>query len=262
MLQIPRNKFQAAAHYQPLLRQLGLDAETVFTHPDIKVWRSISERENCTLDADLPDGRHVRLHVKRYHPARGFRTPADEEALGIQALQIERIPTVPLVGWGKLVDGRSFLITEDLSGYRDSEKLVREGLVSFSALLEPTADLAAKLHQANLHHRDMYLCHFFARPEAPSDLRLIDAARVRRLPGWPVRRRWIVKDLAQFWFSTTTLPGVSDDDRVRWLSRYASQRGLKSPDSLRRSIQRKSNWIARHDAHLREKQKDRNVSLS
>jgi len=30
----------------------------------------------------------------------------------------------PLVGWGKLVDGRSFVITEDLCGYRDAEKMV------------------------------------------------------------------------------------------------------------------------------------------
>jgi heptose I phosphotransferase len=260
MLQLPRNVFHAAPRYQPVLRQIGLDAEAVFTHADIQVWRKIPERENCTLDADLADGTHVRLHVKRYVPARGFRTPADEESLGIRALEIEGIPTVPLVGWGKLVDGRSFVITEDLGGYRDAEKLVRENIVPFESLLEPTADLAARLHGVGLHHRDLYLCHFFARPDDPADLRLIDAARVRRLPGWPVRQRWIVKDLAQFWFSTTSLP-VTDEQRARWLTRYAGQRQLGGVDGLRRAIERKSAWIARHDASLRRKQKDRNVSI-
>jgi hypothetical protein len=241
------------------MRLVGLDANAVFDHPDIKVWRKLPDRENCTLDADLPDGRHVRLHVKRYRPERGTRTAADDESLAIRALETHEIPTVPLVGWGKVADGRSFLITEDLSGYRDSEKLVRDGL-PFARLLEPTADLAARLHAEGLHHRDLYLCHFFARPEAPADLRLIDAARVKRLPTWPMRQRWIVKDLAQFWFSTMAL-AVTDDERSRWLARYAERRGLKGIDPLRRAIESKAAWIARHDAKLREKQKDRNVSI-
>ena len=259
MFEAPRNKFNAAPKYQAILREIGIDAEAVFDHPDIKVWRSISERENCTLDADLTDGRHLRLHIKRYHPARGIGTPADEESLGIRALEIEAIPTVPLVGWGRLVDGRSFVITEDLAGYRDAEKAVRDGL-PFESLLQPTADLAAKLHDAGLHHCDLYLCHFFVKPGDPVDLRLIDAARVKRLPGWPMRRRWIVKDLAQFWYSTTTLP-ITDEQRWRWLQHYGDKRGLKSVGALRRSIERKSAWIGRHDASLHQKQKNRNVSI-
>ena len=110
-----RPSFQVDPRYQPLMRQLGLDAEAVFSHPDIQVWRSIPERENCRLDARL-DGREIRFHIKRYRATRKSFTPADEEARGIQALLAEEIPTVPLVGWGKLVDGRSFVITEDLSG--------------------------------------------------------------------------------------------------------------------------------------------------
>ncbi|HEY8667550.1 MAG TPA: lipopolysaccharide kinase InaA family protein, partial [Tepidisphaeraceae bacterium] len=198
MLEIPRNKFRAAPQYQAILRQIGLDAEAVFTHPAIRVWRKITERENCTLDATLADGRAIQLHIKRYQPERGFTTPADDEARGIQALQVERIPTVPLVGWGKLLDGRSFVITEDLTDYAPADKLVAGGM-EFEKILLPTADLAAKLHRVGLHHRDLYLCHFFVKQQGETvELALIDAARVRRLPGWPMRSRWIVKDLAQF----------------------------------------------------------------
>ena len=255
----PRTKFNASPKYQPILRELGIDAEAIFDHPEIVVWRSIRERQNCTLDADLADGRHIRLHIKRHIPERGTRTPADEEALGIRALEIEGIPTVPLVGWGKLIDGRSFIITEDLTDYRDAEKAVREGL-PFDSILESTADAAAKLHGAGLHHRDLYLCHFFVKYNDPADVRLIDAARVTRLPGWPMRQRWIVKDLAQFWYSTKSL-AITDDQRMRWLSRYGEKRNLESIDRLRGAIERKSAWIARHDARLRQKQKDRNVSI-
>ena len=261
MFEAPRNKFNAAPQYQPILRELGFDAEAVFTHPDIVVWRKVTERENCTQDATLSDGRKIRLHIKRYHPVRAGVSPADDEARGIRALMIEQIATAPLVGWGTMIDGRSFLITEDLYGYWPADKLVA-GDFAFENLLLPTADMVAKLHNAGLHHRDLYLCHFFVKTQEKTlFLALIDAARVKRLPGWPLRNRWIVKDLAQFWFSTTKLP-VTPSQRLRWLARYAEQRGLKSHESLLVQIQTKAARIARHDVKLNQKQSDRNVSIS
>jgi len=131
----------------------------------------------------------------------------------------------------------------------------------FEKLLEPTADLAGKLHRSGLHHRDLYLCHFFAKVDGNNiDVRLIDTARVKRLPGMFTRQRWIVKDLAQFFYSTQSL-GVTDDQRTRWLNRYAQQRGLPSVDRLRRSIERKVRAIARHDAKLKAAQPTRNISI-
>lgn len=248
------DSIHVAPGYETVLRDLGIDAEAIFTRSDIKVWRSITERENCTLDAKL-GGRAIRFHIKRY---KGNSTAAETEARGISTLIEHGIPTVPLVAWGRLSDGRSFLITEDLYGYRDAEKLVRGG-VPFAKVIESTADLAAMLHSQALHHRDLYLCHFFARASDPSDVRLIDAGRVRRLPGWPVRRRWIVKDLAQFWYSIREV--AREEQKVAWLSRYAERRGDLRILNLRGAIERKCAWIARHDARLREKQAGRNVSL-
>jgi heptose I phosphotransferase len=256
-----RSFFNVAAGYQPLMRLAGLDVDSVFDHPEIRVWRSIPERENCTLDVATGDGQVVRLHIKRHHRGRGTRSPADDEADGIRLLQEKGIPTTPLVGWGRTESGRSFLITEDLSGHRAADKLLQERAVSFDDLLSPTADLAARLHAAGLHHRDLYLCHFFARPDAGNpDLRLIDAARVRRLPRWPFRRRWVVKDLAQFWYSTTALP-VNDEQRYAWLAHYARRADVNHAGPLRAAVRRKAAWVARHDAKLRRTQPDRNVSI-
>jgi heptose I phosphotransferase len=255
--------FHAAPSYQPMLREIGLDAQAIFDDPRIVVWRSIRERENCTLDADLADGRHVRWHIKRHRPTRGAETPADEEARGIQLLESHGIPTAPLVGWGRLADGRSFIISEDLAGFRAADKLVADGALTFDAVLGPTAELAATLHAKGLHHRDLYLCHFFARGADAAEnveLRLIDAARVNKLPRW-FARRWIVKDLAQFWYSTTSL-GVSDDQRARWLARYLEVRGAVSESAVfAASVARKARSIARHDERLRARQPGRNVSL-
>ena len=253
-----RDHFHVDPRYQPIMRQIGLDGEAVFSHPEIKVWRSIPERENCRLDARL-DGKEIRFHIKRYRATRKSFTPADEEARGIQALLAEEIPTVPLVGWGKLVDGRSFVITEDLSGFGAADKLMESGF-SFDRLLAPTADLAAKLHSSGLHHRDLYLCHFFVKAEEEKvELRLIDAARVRPLPRW-MKKRWIVKDLAQFWYSATQI-GVPKEQLLEWLNRYSNARNLKDSGGLLRAILRKAAWIAHHDQKLNLAQPNRNVSI-
>jgi hypothetical protein len=214
------------------------------------------------LDVVGEDGRTVRLHVKRYWRAPGRGSPAGDEITGIRLLERAGVPTVPLVAWGQLPDGRSFVITEDLAGYRPADKMIAEG-VAFETLLKPTADLAARLHNEGLHHRDLYLCHFFVRlPDdggAP-ELRLIDSARVRELPRFLTRRRWIVKDLAQFWYSTQALT-VTEEQRERWLARYAEQRRGTWREGLGGAVRRKARAIARHDAKLRVSQPKRNVSL-
>ncbi len=253
MIETSRSKFNLAPRYQPLMREMGLDADAVFDHPGIRVWRSIPERENATLDGRFED-RPIRLHIKRYRAA-----GAEDEAKAIKLLIDAQIPTVPLVGWGWLADGRSFVITEDLAGYQAADKLIQGGL-PFEQILEPTADLAAKLHSSGLHHCDLYLCHFFVKADEPGLVRLIDAARVARLRSIFTRSRWIRKDLAQFWYSTLSLP-ITDGQRGEWMKRYSQQRGLASPDPLIGGIQSKVQWIARHDEKLRTRQPDRNISI-
>lgn len=247
--------------WQPVLPELGLgSSDDVFSNPKIQVWRSIPERENGVLDVTLDNGRALRLHVKRYHRVRARRTPGETEAEAIFLLQRAKIPTVPLVAWGWLPDRRSFIISEDLAGYEAADKLVEQGTVPFERLLEPIAALAGDLHRAGLHHRDLYLCHFFVKVEngIVADVRLIDAARVRPVPRL-FGKRWIVKDLAQLWYSTLPL-AITDEQRQRLLALYAAKTGA-SIASLRPAIEKKARWIADHDARLRAKQPDRNVSI-
>ena len=255
--------FHIASGYQPLVRMIRLDAGAVFEHPDIRPWRVIADRQNCTLDAEV-DGKRVRWHVKRYTAVRGpGATPAGREVAGVRLLQDAGIPTVPLVGWGVLGDRRSFVIVDDLAGYRPGDKLLEAGGAAFDDVLERTADLAAKLHSAGLHHRDLYLCHFFipAGAGTSESVRLIDCARVKRLPRFLTRYRWVVKDLAQFWYSTLKHPEIADEQRMKWLRRYAEQAGVKDVEKLRRSVARKVAWIGRHDAKLNRAQPNRNISI-
>jgi hypothetical protein len=254
------NQFHVAPGFQPMMRQIGLDADAIFDHRDIIPWRRLADRENCTLETTLADGQKICWHIKRYAATRRKTSPADDEVRGHQLLEHEEIPTAKLVGWGHIADGRSFVIFEDLVGYQPADKLIQRR-TPFDRLLRPTADLAAMLHRAGLHHRDLYLCHFMAKVDGEEiHLRLIDAARVRRLPGMLTRRRWIIKDVAQFWYSTLSLP-ITEEQRDAWLARYAEQRGLVSAASLQPAVRHKARQISRHDAKLQLKQPLRNISI-
>src|SRR5579859_5740535 len=237
------------------MRMIGLDAETVFNHPNILVWRKLRDRENCRLDMDLRDGKRARLHIKRYVDEQSVQP----EVEGHRLLESARIPTAPLVGWGRVVGRGGFVIFDDLTGFVPVDKLLDQGAL-FETLLIPTAELTAKLHSAGLHHRDLYLCHFMAKVEgSQTDLKLIDTARVKRLPAW-FSRRWIVKDLAQFWYSTLK-HAVSDSQRQAWLSHYTRICNLTADSTLTRAIERKVRSIDRHDQRLHRKRPERDVSI-
>jgi hypothetical protein len=250
-----------AQKYAPLLRDLGFTPEMIFSSPDIRPWRKLSDRENCVWNLPAPDGALLKLHVKRYRQSAQAKPFAALEAEGYRLLQSHGIPTATVVTHGTLPNGQSFIVTEDLTGFTPADKLL-ESAARFGELLIPTADLTAKLHTAGLHHRDLYLCHFMARTKgnSPPDLRLIDAARVRPLSATILRRRWVLKDLSQFWYSTTTLP-ITPAERENWLARYAAQTAAPDLDRLKKSVERKARCIANHDAKLRRKEPSRNISI-
>lgn len=247
---VSSDTFHLAGGFEGDWRASGLDARRVFDDPRITIWRSIAERENGVLDFEPEPGRRTRWHIKRFRsPDRGA---ARREAAGIGYLVAAGISTVPLVAWGGLTDGRSFIISEDLRGYVPADRMGGPG-----PDLRGIAAVAARLHNFGLHHRDLYLCHFLVH-ETRADVRLIDAGRVKRLPGWPWTRRWIVKDLAQLHYSARILD--EEDRRGLWTCYFAA-RGLAIDAAMMRAIERKSGWIARHDRRLKAKRPERDVTL-
>ena len=241
--------------YEQLMAEVALT--DVFADPRVRVWRSLPDRENATLDHVRSDRTTVRLHVKRYPASNGAAVAA--EVAGHDRLKGANIPTAPLVAHDRLPDGRSFAIFLDLAGFAPADKWLTAHPGAFDQLLAPTADVAAALHAAGLHHRDLYLCHFMVSADV-ADVRLIDVTRVGRLSNPITRRRWVVKDLAQFWYSTTKHADVTDSQRDAWLDRYAERRGV-SARRLKSAVVRKAAAIARHDVTLNRNQPTRNVSI-
>ena len=244
-----------------IFAQSGLSPQTVFSDPRIHVWRNLTERQNATFDFVPPDGTAHRWHIKRY--LAGHAIDVEREVRGIRLLREHGIPTVALIAHGTLSDGQAFLITDDLTGLSPADKLPPDAV---GKVLDAIMELTARLHTEGLHHQDLYLCHFFVssnqdsrQGQSPGSVHLIDAGRVRCLPPWPLRFRWVVKDLAQLVFSLQRLDMSADADRA--LSLYCELRPIAFPGMLRWCVGRKIHRIAAHDRRLRQKQPGRDVSL-
>jgi len=168
-----------------------------------------------------------------------------------------------VVAWGDKLhdDGRfeSFLLTEELAGYDELEGFLRRRFATvetrpggeFSRLLAQVAGIARQFHAAGHNHRDFNCYHFLVRESSPGqfDVRLIDLQRVQQR-RW-LRRRWIVKDLAQL-ASTAPESRIHCREKVAFLRHYLGVSKLRPRDKrLVGSILRKQRaiqWHARRKA--------------
>jgi heptose I phosphotransferase len=156
--------------------------------------------------------------------------------------------------WGAL---QSFLIIAELEGCLP----LNEALPILSArlpapefhrvkrqLVMEMAAMTAKLHGANVFHKDLYLCHFFLEPNLSGAngrrLTLIDLHRLGEHRLTSVR--WQVKDLAQLLYSTFDVREIDDRDRARFWMHYRKR--LRFRGARLRAI-----WIrckaARYQSH-------------
>jgi heptose I phosphotransferase len=145
---------------------------------------------------------------------------------------------------------RSVLVTEALGDCVSLEDYCRgwsarpPAPVVKRLLIRRLAEMARRLHENGVNHRDFYLCHFLlAQPwdDDPAGLHLylIDLHRVQRRRRTP--RRWAVKDLGSLWFSAREidLPLTRSDllRFVRWYRGAPLRDALRDDASLWRGVQ-------------------------
>jgi len=154
----------------------------------------------------------------------------------------------------------SFLVIRELSGL----KALHEAAPLACAVLRPEAfrrwkglvvrqmaTLARRLHAQDRYHKDFYLCHFYvptphAHLASPGTVHLIDLHRLGH-HRW-LRRRWLVKDLAQLLFSTWGVAGVTNRDRLMFFRAYLGTQFFGARErSLVRAVVRKARRYARHN---------------
>ena len=162
---------------------------------------------------------------------------AEPEWRAIEGLNRIGIATPRVAGKG--LRGRapaaleSFVIMDALEGMVSLEHFAREWrgtkgrqwIALKRKLITDIADIAHRMHNAGMNHRDFYLCHFLVRERDwtqwkttdPLELVLIDLHRVQRRASIP--ERWLVKDLGGLLFSALDA-GLTRRDLLRFIQAY------------------------------------------
>jgi UDP-glucose:(heptosyl)LPS alpha-1,3-glucosyltransferase len=267
----------ASPEYVEPLREAGLaDFDAVMNTTRGRRLRQLRDRENWRIEFDAPHAGPHGAYLKKHHEhgwlawlaGRGWlrsTSPGQIEAENVHRLQCDGIAAMQLVAYGERTqpDGlrESFVIVEELVGYEQLDHFLRR---RFAPLAEQTAaerrDLrqlfaavavvARRFHACGYNHRDFYCCHFFIRETTPGqfDVRLIDLQRVEQR-RW-LRGRWIIKDLAQFAYSTPR-ERVSCTAQLRLAKQYLGVDRLRARDKrlIRAVLAKRDGMIRRLGAH-------------
>ena len=104
------------------------------------------------------------------------------------------------VAAGRLPEGKSFVLSLGLNDYQRASEIFPElhDDTRKKDLIGKIAELAGRMHAANIAHQDFYLVHMFVMNKT-DNVFLIDLQRCVMEPN--LGRRWIVKDLGQLYFS-------------------------------------------------------------
>lgn len=194
-----------------------------------------------------------RSYFLKYHAGIGWREifknlfqgkapvlGAMQEVRAIRRVEQAGLDTMTIAGFGER--GRnparreSFIVTDDL---RDTISLEEwgdqwyrsPGAPAFKwALIRRVANIARRMHEAGVNHRDFYLGHFLIprtaieAGDAEAPIYLIDLHRSQVRQRVPLR--WRVKDLGGLYFSTARL-GLTQRDVLRFLRVYAADMPLR-----------------------------------
>jgi len=149
------------------------------------------------------------------------------EKRAIEAVTQLGIPTMKLAGYGERGSNparlQSFIVTEEIADTVTLEDLCAEwprkppGFAQKQRLLRTVADIARRLHENGINHRDFYLNHFRLQGER---LYLMDLHRAQLRASIP--RRWRVKDIGALYFSAADI-GLTRRDLLRFARLYTGK---------------------------------------
>jgi hypothetical protein len=244
MTRAPTVPWRVAAVLEPACRVAGItDVASLLAAGETV--RDLPYRTNHRVRI----GPHL-LHVKRHRHGGLRRHARSPEAVGLERMARAGVRVATCVVEG--ADRRAGVVAGvlDLAPASPARDLLAAGRLRVASRPGRSAlfDLArqvARLHDAGLFHRDLYLDHVFVDPDAtPPRVTLIDGERVGRFRGRMGRR--VVKDLAAL---EASAPGVATTDRWRFLLAYLAARSLPADTwarPLSRAVVRKAARIRRH----------------
>ncbi|MDR0634466.1 MAG: lipopolysaccharide core heptose(I) kinase RfaP [Azoarcus sp.] len=231
-----------------------------------QVFRELAGRRTLRVDID-GRGYFAKIHrgvgwgeiLKNLLNLRGPVLGARHEWRALERLAELGIDAPRAVAFGERGDDparrRSFIITEELAPTVSLEDYCRDWPRTppspplKRALIARVADMARRMHEGGVNHRDFYICHFLLHTEPPPTpdalrLSLIDLHRAQ-LRACPPPPRWRRKDLAGLYFSALDI-GLTRRDLLRFLRIY-----FNAP--LRRTLRDEASlltWLGREATRL------------
>jgi heptose I phosphotransferase len=220
------------------LHKKGGDAFSYVMQMQGKAYRNVGIRKTIQVNIDSKSY-FIKQHFgvgwhEIFKNILSFKRPilsAITEVNAIQKLVGIDIATTPLVGYG--VKGRnpatlqSFIITEDLGNIISLEDLCSDWKNNPPAekfkrmLIIEVANIARKLHENGINHRDFYLCHLCLDADllAKNEIKfyLIDLHRV--LIHKIISTNDNMKDIAALYFSSMGI-GLTMRDLLRFKMHY------------------------------------------
>jgi len=164
-----------------------------------------------------------------------FRLPilgARNEQKALVLLDESGIPVPELVGFG--LEGRnpatrhSCIVTKSLINTLSLEDCCRQNLMTPSRkypVIRRVAELARRMHEVGVNHRDCYICHFHLSLEGQNfrepELFVIDLHRAHIRDHTPTR--WRVKDVGSLLFSAVEEDAINRNDLFRFMQIYSNK---------------------------------------
>jgi len=213
--------------------------------------RDLLARSECVRDLKDRSNHVLRVGGATYHVKRTKGAKVSREAVAIEFLADLGVPTATLACWGAARGVGAVCGTVDLAPARPFDDLLRERVLTpeaIDAALKALAAAAATMHEARVHHRDLYLNHVFVDPTgARPGVTIIDVERLQRHVG--VLPAAIVKDLAAV---EASIPEGTVDltARVRLLVHYLRARRFPVRTLLGNLLRRVSKKVEKIRAHV------------
>lgn len=253
------DKLTVNINYVDILQSNNIrSAEQLWNISGQAVKNVVKERGTERCELKLPGNSYLECFIKRYQPIpfreklkntlcfKPFKFDAVHEWNTIMQFHHLGLATMTPIAVATTSGGCSCNLTLGIENYiRASELLPEAPTARKRNLIRSIAEYAGKMHLAGLAHQDLYLVHFFIRPDEDDRVYLIDLQRV--IQQEPVARRWRVKDLAQLLFSAS--PYLSKTEIMLFWKIYTGFAGheLFRNQSLIKAVMQKAERIRLHD---------------
>jgi heptose I phosphotransferase len=249
-------KFEVDQDYREKLIGVGLlSFKDFFFCKGIAAMREVPGR--LTVSVKFEDQLvYLKRHWKKSSPTRksGPHHEAITEWDNTRALHHDgvNVPVPMAYGTGRIGgEAVSFYLSKEVEGMQ-SDYFLHENELKGQCrrtFWSQLGSFARDFHSKGYNHRDFYLCHIFVNfVEGQNFFSLIDLQRVQKRKKF--RRRWIIKDLGQLFYSFPN--SVSQSDKMRFFKSYKGVERLSSSDKkmLQEIMQRMERMKSKHGEYF------------